>query len=85
MIGLMATTFQPAPPTTEPLPDNGHRPPPAPAPGDPSARRDTGVLFAVAFSLMALIAGVFGVGLGFRAVDESGDGTALTGPRDHAA
>jgi manganese oxidase len=79
----MTTTFGPSPVPTEAPEQNGHRRPP----GRPSLRvapdRDSNLMFfAVILSAMALVAGIFGVGLGFRAVDEadsgggSGGGTA---------
>ena len=75
----MTITLHPDPASTDARPGNGHLSPPRPAPPDPSGRRDGLLLFAVMFSAMALIAGVFGVGLGLRAVDESKDRVATGG------
>ena len=66
----MTTTFEPVQPVHAPvgLPE----PPPSTHPGRSApARRDTLMIVAVMVSCMALIAGVFGVGLGWRAVDEA--------------
>ena len=65
----MTTTFEPAPsPSRSP-----ERPLPNP-PSPRSPRNDNLMMFAVILSAMALIAGVFGVGLGRRAIDEAGSG-----------
>jgi plastocyanin len=69
----MTTTFEPAPaPSRSPEP-NGHRPRRSPRPPQ-SPRGDNLMMFAVILSAMALIAGLFGVGLGWRAIDEAGSG-----------
>jgi plastocyanin len=74
----MTTTFEPAPaPSRSPEP-NGHRPRRSPRPPQ-SPRGDNLMMFAVILSAMALIAGVFGVGLGWRAIDEAGSGGGSAG------
>ena len=62
----MTTTLGPAPINAgpAPAPETPRRPPPS--------GRDSLMLLAVFLSCMALIVGVFGVGLGLRAVDEAG-------------
>ncbi len=69
----MTTTFEPAAPPT-PTPAPARRKPPVRPPGRNGDRRDNLMFFAVIVSGMALVAGIFGVGLGFRAVDESRNG-----------
>ena len=74
----MTTTFEPAPsPSRSPEP-NGHRPR-RPARPPQSPRGDNLMMFAVILSGIALIAGMFGVGLGWRAIDEAGSGTGGAG------
>ena len=68
----MTTTMKPSSVAPDLRETPGPRPEPAVRP--PSGGKDGWTLFAVLFSGMALIAGVFGVGLGFRAIDESNDG-----------
>ena len=70
----MTTTLGPAHvPTESPQQANGHRPPPLGGGSSPQ-RRDGLMFLAVILSGLALIAGVFGVGLGYRAIDEAGSG-----------
>lgn len=66
----MTTTLRPS----SLPPDVRETPRPQPPAGAPSGRKDSWTLVAVLFSGMALLAGIFGVGLGFRAIDESNDG-----------
>jgi plastocyanin len=82
----MTTTFEPRPSSVEMPDQNGGRPTPAPSSRPPAGeRRDTLMFIAVAVSALALIAGMFGVGLGYRAIDDarsgSGAGTAEGAPR----
>ena len=70
----MTTTLGPAHvPTETREQQNDHRPPVTS--GGPSPQRRDGLMFlAVIFSGMALVAGIFGVGLGYRAIDEASSG-----------
>ena len=68
----MTMTLRPTSLPTEP-------PPLPPAPDAGENRKDGWTLFAVLFAGMALITGIFGVGLGFRAIDESRNGAGSGG------
>jgi hypothetical protein len=71
----MTTTFEPAPLSTEVPADNAYRRTPSGRRRRGGPNRDSNLrFFAVILSGMALIAGLFGVGLGLRAVDEAGSG-----------
>ena len=69
----MTTTFEPAPSPSRSAEPNGHRPRRSSRPPQ-SPRGDNLMMFAVILSGIALIAGMFGVGLGWRAIDEAGSG-----------
>jgi plastocyanin len=76
----MTTTFEPAPsPSRSPEPGGPQSPAAGAARPPRPARGDNLMVLAVLLSAMALIAGMFGVGLGLRAVDEAGGGGTVAG------
>ncbi|MGH9277777.1 MAG: multicopper oxidase domain-containing protein, partial [Acidimicrobiales bacterium] len=80
----MTTTFNPAPTRPSRGSDPDRRPDPEPPPGTTS-RGDGWMLFTVLFSGMALIAAVFAVGLGVRAIDEAENGSGGSTPAGNTA
>ena len=65
----------PAPPAAS-APTNGNGPPPPPT----TAKTDGWSIGVFVLAAMALVASIFGVGLGIRAVNESGKGSTPSAP-----
>lgn len=68
----MTTTFEPAPAPVRPPVENVPKPSSTPSRVRRASERADNLMFvAVVVSALALLAGIFGVGLGYRAIDEA--------------